>query len=86
MLVKYSMQNGYLAWRNVKDGLTTIDRKKGLTHEHRLKISYDKIFSDSVLHNLLPTPNERELYEFGIHRIKLCQNYFIMKDIKVVYK
>ena len=86
ILVKYSMQNGYIAWRNVRDGLTTIDRKKGLTHEHRLKISYDKIFSDSVLYNLFPTKNELELYEFGIHRIKLCENYFIMKDIKVVYK
>ena len=86
MLVKYSMQNGYVAWRNVRDGLTTIDRKKGLKKEHRLKISYDKIFSDSVIYNVLPTQNERELYEFGNHRIKLCVNYFIMKDIKVVYK
>ena len=86
ILVKYSMQNGYVVWRNVRDGLTAIDRKKGLSHEHRLKISYDKIFSDSVVYNLFPMKNELELYEFGNHRIKLCENYFIMKDIKVVYK
>jgi hypothetical protein len=86
VLVKYSMQNGYLAWRNVRDGLTAIDRKKGLKKEHRLKTSYDKIFSDSVLYNLLPTRNERELYEFGNQRINLCMVYFFTKDIKVVYK
>jgi hypothetical protein len=85
-LVKYSIQNGYFVWRNVVDGLTAVDRKKGLRHDHRLKISYDKIFSDSMIYNWLPTKNERELYEFGSHRINLCVNYFIMKDIKVVYK
>jgi len=86
ILVKYSIQNGYFVWRNVVDGLTAVDRKKGLRHDHRLKISYDKIFSDSMIYNWLPTKNERELYEFGSHRINLCVNYFIMKDIKVVYK